>query len=161
MVNRLKIFVSPRAGVTFHVGRILAPLQVYLVNYRQQRSKREGKVVRACAGFISTPKGSLDTAGDKEEWMDRWLIMAQRDDALSCLMIQEKTQALCKDYIRKKCFFSTPAISFQLGWIWLVGHFLLFLPFTHSALTKEVTHWMAEAGKKTAFDLAPPSLPLE
>ena len=79
MVNRLKILVSPRAGVTFHVGRILAPLQVYLVNYRQQRSKKEGKVVRACAGFISTPKGSLDTAGDKEKWMDRWRIMAQRD----------------------------------------------------------------------------------
>ena len=68
VVHRFKTLVSPRAGVTFHVGRILPPLQTHLVNYRQQRSEREGKVVRACTGFISTPEGSVDTAGDKEEW---------------------------------------------------------------------------------------------
>lgn len=113
MVHRLKTLVSRRAGVTFHVGRILAPLQAYLVNYRQQRSKREGKVVRARAGFISIPKGSVDTAGDKEEWMDRWHVMAQGDDALSWLTIQEQMQALWKENIRKKRI-STPDISFQL-----------------------------------------------
>lgn len=91
----------------------MAPLQAYLVNYRQQRGKREGKVVRARAGFISIPKGSVDTAGDKEEWMDRWHLLAQGDDALSWLTIQEQTQALFEEYIRKKRI-STPDTSFQL-----------------------------------------------
>lgn len=81
-------------------------------------------MVRACTGFISTPEGSVDTAGDKEEWMDRWCIMVQRDEALSWLVIQGKTQALCKDYIRKKCF--QLLLFLPVGVNLLVAHFLLF-----------------------------------
>lgn len=55
----------------------------------------------------------MDTAGDKEEWMDRWHVMAQGDDALLWLTIQEQMQVLWKENIRKKRI-STPDISFQL-----------------------------------------------
>lgn len=126
--------MSLGVGVTFCEGRISAPLQVYLVITGSEEVKGKGKVVRACSGFISIPKGSLDTAGD-QGGMDGQV--AHHSTEARCpshgRWAGKMCKALCKDYIAEKFFFLTPAISFHAEWIWLVRHFLLFLLFTHSA----------------------------